>query len=44
MPYRKSCTNLVMQNVRNEIEFSNEQDTQGVHQLETAMGGKAWAY
>lgn len=44
MPYRKSCTNLVMQSVRNEIEFSNEQDTQGVHQLETAMGGKAWAY
>lgn len=33
-----------MQSVRNEIEFSNEQDTQGVHQLETAMGGKAWAY
>lgn len=33
-----------MQSVTHEIESSNEQDTWGVHQLETAMGGKAWGY
>lgn len=29
-----------MQSVTHEIEFSNEQDTWGVHQLETADGRK----
>lgn len=43
-PCRKSCTNLVMQSVTHEIEFSNEQDTWGAHQLETATGANAWGY
>lgn len=44
MPYRKSCTDLITQSVRNEIGFNNERDMQGVHRLERAMGGKAWVY
>lgn len=33
-----------MQSVTHEIEFSNEQDTWGVHQLETATGANARGY
>lgn len=41
---RAAHTNLVMQSVTHENGFSNEQDTWGVHQLETATGGNAWGY
>lgn len=45
-PYRKSCTDLITQSVRNEIGFNNERDMRGVHQLERwveKLGSIGWS-